>query len=71
MDEIREVKRAHEARWMEMEEVVAVGVGQLEDGEPGIVVSVRSGADEVRTSLPDSVDGVSVEVRTIGDVRAL
>lgn len=70
MDRIREVKRAHEAAWLEEEDVVAVGVGRLSDGRPGIVVSLRTGRGEARERIPEEVEEVRVECRVVGDVRA-
>lgn len=71
LDEIRAVMRAHQARWLAMEDVVAVGIGRLADGRGGILVSVRSDAEAFRDRLPRSIDGVPVEVRGVGDIRAL
>lgn len=70
LDEIRELKRAHESRWLALDDVVGVGIGTLEDGRPGIVVSVRARSEEVRDRVPASVDGVPVEVRVVGEIRA-
>lgn len=71
LEEIRAVKRAHEARWLALDEVVAVGLGRTDDGRDAIVVSVRSDTGEVRERVPEAVDGVPVEVRVVGDLRAL
>lgn len=71
LEEIRAVKRAHEARWLALDEVVAVGLGRKDDGRDAIVVSVRSDTGAVRKRVPDTVDGVPVEVRVVGDLRAL
>lgn len=71
LEEIRAVKRAHEARWLAMKDVVAVGIGRVGDGRHGIVVSVRSDAEGFRARIPDSVDDVPVEVRVAGDIRPL
>lgn len=71
LDRIHEAKRRHQARWMALDDVVAVGVGRLADDRNGIVVSVRADTDQVREAVPDSVEGVPVEIRVVGDVRAL
>lgn len=71
LDEIRAVMRAHQARWLAMEDVVAVGIGRLADDRDGILVSVRSDAEAFRDRLPRSIDGVPLEVRGVGDIRAL
>lgn len=71
LDEIRSVKRGHEAGWLALEGVVAVGVGRLSDGRDGIVVSIRENAADVRAKVPPSVDRVPIEVRVVGELRAL
>lgn len=67
----KRVKRENEARWLGLEGVVAVGVGQTADGRPAVVVSVRADDARLRRALPAQVDGVPVEVRVSGDLRAL
>lgn len=66
----RRVKRENEARWLALEGVVAVGIGTV-GGRPGIVVSVRADSPRLRRELPSEVEGVPVEVRVSGDLRAL
>jgi len=70
LEEIRDVLRRHGARWMALDDVVAVGIGSLQGDRHGIVVSVRSKTEEVQEAVPDSVEGVPVELRVVGDVRA-
>lgn len=69
---IRGVKRRHEARWLALKGVVAVGIGLLGDGSTGIVVSVEADSERerLRQEIPAEVDGVPVELRVTGPVRA-
>lgn len=70
LEKIKAAKRAHEHRWLALEDVVAVGIGPLADGRLGIVVSVRADTPAVRVRIPATADGAPVEVRVVGDVRA-
>jgi hypothetical protein len=71
LERAKRVKREHESRWLSLDGVVAVGVGQTADGRPAVVVSVRADSARLRRALPERVDGVPVEVRVSGDLRAL
>jgi hypothetical protein len=70
LEKARKVKRQHERRWLDLEGVVAVGVGSLADGGPGIVVSVQAPAGRLRRRIPEAVEGVRIEVRETGPIRA-
>lgn len=77
---LRCIKARHEADLMRKANVVGVGVGFRRahgktKGEPAIVVSVthkvarsRLDANDV---IPGQIDGVPVEVRAVGELRAL
>jgi hypothetical protein len=67
----RQVKRTYEDRWLALEGVVAVGIGQDERGEPSIVVSVEADGERFRRWIPERVDGVRVEIRVTGPMQAL
>lgn len=70
LEQIKAAKRAHEHRWLALDDVVAVGIGLLADRRVGIVVSVRADTPTVRAHVPAIADGAPVEVRVVGDVRA-
>ncbi|HET8764885.1 MAG TPA: hypothetical protein VFM52_06665 [Rhodanobacter sp.] len=67
---LRAVKQVHEAHWLAQAGVVAVGIGQAADGRPAIVVSVERDDDAIRQLIPTQVDGVPVELRLAGPIRA-
>jgi hypothetical protein len=71
LDRVRAVKRLHEKRWLACDGVVAVGIGQRADGSPQIVVSVEADAARIRREIPEQVEGVPVEIRVTGQMRAL
>lgn len=80
MEQLRRVKRAHEAELMRRPNVVGVGIGFRERGgertdEPVIVVSVTEKVPQVmlapEETIPRELDGISVDVQSIGEPRAL
>lgn len=68
---IRAVKQSHEARWLALKGVVAVGIGLLGDGGTGIVVSIETDGERERLEreIPAEIQGVPVELRVTGPVR--
>lgn len=70
LEKVRDVKARREQEWLGLEGVVAVGVGVTEQRGPGILVSVRELTDALRERIPRRVEGVPVEVRETGEVRA-
>ncbi len=65
-----DVKRKHEDKWMNIEGVVAVGLGMVEE-EIGIIVSVKKDDGDIRKKIPSAVDGVPVVIRHSGEISAL
>jgi hypothetical protein len=79
LNRIREVKEAHEAELLDKANVVGIGIGTRERGgesteEFAIVVSVtrKLPASELdsRDILPERLDGVPVDVRAVGELKA-
>lgn len=70
----REVLRRHEGVLLSKPNVVGAGLGEDETGALVLVVMVRSkvSAEELPTDalLPAELEGLSVDVREIGDLRA-
>jgi len=67
---IQEVKARHESRLMAQPGVVAVGIGRDPDGKETIVVSLDRDRPEVRSNVPQTLEGYPVRVQVIGPVRA-
>ena len=79
LDRLRTVKSAYEADLMRKANVVGVGIGLRQTagkptGDPAIVVSVTRkvpishlASDDV---IPRELDGVSVDVQAVGELRA-
>lgn len=71
LDRVRAVKQRHEARWLALAGVTAVGIGRGADGDPQIVVSLAAESARIRREIPEEVEGVPVEIRVSGPLRAL
>lgn len=71
MEKIRSIKSTNERGWMALPGVVAVGIGLVSGGKPGIVVSVANNLNEIRSKIPTVVEGIPVEVQETGEIRAL
>lgn len=80
LDVIRQVKAKHEFTLLTKKNVVGVGIGFREkEGKPteeiALVVSVskKLPPSEVETSdrIPTEIEGVPVDVKEVGEIRAL
>ena len=78
LDRLKATKRAHEARLMQMANVVAVGIGYRRRGgkttdELAIVVSVKSKVApdhlDAENTIPAEIDGVPVDVQVVGVLK--
>lgn len=65
----KELKSSHEKRWMDMEEVVSVGVGIVGD-KPGIIILVKGNALSVSEKIPAEIDGIPIKITESGEIRA-
>jgi len=67
---IKDVKTRHESRLLQMPGVVSVGIGRDENGQPAIMVGLKSPHSETESKLPASLEGYPVRVRTVGRIDA-
>ncbi len=65
-----EVLRAHTAELMKIPGVVGTGEGEVK-GSPALVVMVSRRTAEVDRLVPKRLEGYPVEIRVVGDVRAM
>jgi hypothetical protein len=67
---IREIKRRFEREWIQIKGVAAVGIGTIEGGNIGIIISVESNTAHVQRLIPHEVEGVKIEIKTTGIFKA-
>jgi hypothetical protein len=70
MERIKSIKRRHEKRLLALDGVVAVGIGVLSTGDVGLIVSVKQSCDAARKKIPRRLEGILVEVRMSGEIKA-
>lgn len=67
---IQDVKKRHEAELLTLPDVVSVGIGLGQDGNPAILVGLKSARSETLSIGPTELEGFKVEYSTIGEVKA-
>ena len=67
---IKEVKKQHEARLLELPGVVSLGIGLNKDGQSVIVIGLDGPNAETEAQLPSRLEDYPVEVRIVGTMKA-
>ena len=67
---IKDVKSRHEARLLSLPDVVSVGIGRDENGDPAIIVGLRRLNPETQSRLPTDLEGYPVRIRIVGEIKA-
>jgi hypothetical protein len=67
---IKEIKKRHETRLLELPGVVSVGIGLNRNGQSVIIIGLDGPNAEIEGRLPSMLEGYPVEVRIIGDLKA-
>ena len=68
---IRDIKQKYEAKLLALPDAVSVGIGLDDQGEPAIVVGLRTEQSESRQKGPSNLEGYQVIYKTTGDIKAL
>lgn len=78
-EKAREVKRRFEAQLLDLENVIGVGIGLRQKGgsytdEVALIVMVKKkmNTNEIASEdlIPEELDGVTVDVQEVGEIRA-
>jgi hypothetical protein len=67
---IQDVKKRHQARLLELPNVVSVGISLNRDGQSVIVIGLDSPNVESERQLPSTLEGYPVEARIVGNLKA-
>jgi hypothetical protein len=67
---IQEVKKQHEARFLDMPGVVSVGIGLDPNGNQAIIVGLDASNPEIESKIPQMVEGFPVITQIIGSLKA-
>jgi len=67
---IQEVKKQHEARFLDLPGVVSVGIGLDPKGNQAIIVGLEAPNPEIEAKIPKVLAGFPVIIRIIGSLKA-
>ena len=67
---IQEVKKQHEAQFLNLPGVVSVGIGLDPSGDQAIIVGVDGSHPDTPAKIPATLGGYPVVVQTIGSIKA-
>ena len=67
---IQEVKKQHEARFLDMPGVVSVGIGLDPNGNQAIIGGLDASNPEIEADIPEMVEGFPVIIKIIGSLKA-
>lgn len=67
---INDVKAQHESDLLRLPDVVSVGIGRDDDGNPAIVVGLKRPNPETESQLPAQLQGYTVMIRIVGEIKA-
>lgn len=68
---IEDVRSRYDDQLLSQEGVVGVGTGKTSTGEPCIKVYVIEKTPELEDTIPKELEGYTVEIEEIGEVKAL
>lgn len=70
IEKVRQIKQKHEKDWLKIPNISAIGIGNTSSGI-GIIISLKTDSVETRGKIPLEVDGVPIEIKITGEIRAL
>lgn len=70
LEKARRIKREQQKSWMQVNGVVAVGIGNTSDNKLGLIISVENNPADFKNRFPSQIEDVPVEIRYTGNIRA-
>jgi len=70
LSSIKDVKRRHERRLLQLPAVVSVGIGLNRNGQSAIIIGLAGPHAESESRLPAMLEGYPVELRIVGPLKA-
>jgi hypothetical protein len=68
---IKKVKKQHEVRLLQLPDVISIGIGKDENDNPAIIVGLRRPNPQTEEQIPANLEGYPVQLRIIGEIKAL
>jgi hypothetical protein len=70
IEDLKAQKAQITPKLMRIPGVIAVGIGLLEDGQPGIIITCRPPKAQIEAHLPPETANVRITLRESGDIVA-
>lgn len=67
---IQKIKASNEASLMATPGVVSVGIGKDATGQEIIIVGVEQDSAQIRSAIPQQLNGYSVKIQPMGPIKA-
>jgi hypothetical protein len=67
---IKEVKKQHEARLLQLPGVASVGIGLDQNGRSAIFIGLDRPNAETEAQIPAELEGYPVRIRVVGTIKA-
>ena len=67
---IQDVKNRYESQFLSMPGVVSVGIGLDDNKNPIIIIGIEAGDAELKSRLPQQLEGYRVSIQHTGKIRA-
>lgn len=70
IQEIENVRNAHESQIMAIDGVVMIATGLSKDGKPCLKIGTSVSPEKIRDKLPAAIFSVCVEIENVGEIKA-
>jgi len=70
IEKISRIKNENAKKWLALDGVIAIGIGKVSSGKPGLIISVKNNIEKVRVEIPDKIDDVIIEIQKSGPITA-
>lgn len=67
---IQDVKKQHEAQFLDIPGVVSVGIGLDPEGNQAIIVGLDGSNPEAEAKIPAIIEGYPVVIQKVGSIKA-
>ena len=71
IEKARQIKQKYEKDWLKIPDISAIGIGNTSSGKIGIIISLKTDSVQSRKQIPPEVNGVPIEIKISGEIRAL
>ncbi len=71
INKCKKIKNYYERKWFQIKGVVAVGIGNTIDDKICIIISVNKNAKRIRQLIPLEIEGIPIEIKVTGEIKAL